>query len=478
MHKKRLYALPLIILVMAIVQGCTLPHPTDPYTGLGEQNTNPTSEQVASPLPKTLPRDPGNPLTLDVAIDTALENNPELIASAHDRAATDARYEAAKGARLPSLSVTGGYYRYLDEQRLIPARYNGESGVFSRDTFSSDIILSLPLFTGGKLVNEIQAADLLRQASTHKLARTRNELVFNVSSVFYGILAQHRVIESLDFSKGALEKHLERINHLIVAQKAAKVDRLRTEVRIAELQQRLVRERNVLTLQMQLLSNLLGLKKTTDPLQLDSTPEKEQLPLETTLQTEDACKLVLEARPDYISAKYEVEAQAKRVDAARGSLWPKVSLQAAYGGRLAENVTDNANNLDTSDDAGKIGIGFDVPLFDGGQIQARILEEREKLAAAQSRLHKLELQIRLDVTTALSNVTSAHERVATIKKAIEQARESFRIEQQKYDLSKGTIIDVLDAQSALLDTETTYSQAQADLNIAMAQLKLATGEKK
>jgi outer membrane protein TolC len=81
----------------------------------------------------------------------------------------------------------------------------------------------------------------------------------------------------------------------------------------------------------------------------------------------------------------------------------------------------------------------------------------------------------LDVETALLNVNSSWERIEAIKKAIEQAQESFRIERLKYDSGKGAIVDVLDAQSALLDSQTNYDRALADYNIALAQLRLAMG---
>jgi outer membrane protein TolC len=117
----------------------------------------------------------------------------------------------------------------------------------------------------------------------------------------------------------------------------------------------------------------------------------------------------------------------------------------------------------------------ELPIFEGGRIQARIREERAKLAAAQERFRKLELQVRLEVETAQLNMTSAFERVQTTEKTIEQARESLRIEREKYELGKGAIMDVLDAQSALLDAETNYYRALADFNVARAQLQLATG---
>jgi outer membrane protein TolC len=356
---------------------------------------------------------------------------------------------------------------------MIAARKNGEPGVFSRDFFAADLVVTMPLFTGGRITSEIKAAELLQRAAEHRLARTREELVFNVSSVFFAILAQREVIGSLEFSRKALQEHHKRVQDLIDAQKAAKVDLLRTEVRLADLEQQLVRERNVLAIQQRVLANLLGLKKAGQSVD----PAGELALAEATVPPADeALRRALSDRPDYLAARSALEAQAKAVDAARAGHWPTVALQGAYGGRWAAGATDHPSGTDTADDVGRVGVVVDVPVFEGGRIEARVRQEKALLAAAQERLRRLELQVQLDIETAVLNIGSAAQRVKATEKAIEQAQESLRIEREKYDLGKGSITDVLDAQSALLDSQTNYYRALADHNVASAQLRLAVGE--
>jgi len=80
------------------------------------------------------------------------------------------------------------------------------------------------------------------------------------------------------------------------------------------------------------------------------------------------------------------------------------------------------------------------------------------------------------VETALSDIAATKERVQTAQQAIGQAEESFRIMKEKYDLGKGTMTDVLDAQTALVTTQTGHARALADLAVADARRKLAVGE--
>lgn len=459
-----------LLILTAMTPGCVLIKPTDPYAGLGGGGLR----RMAGLRPRVRATQPvEGPLTLAEAIHVALANNPELAASRHDVEAAEAQRDAAFGALLPSVGLVGGYARYLDDQRLLPARYNGEPGVFGDDIFTADLGLTAPLFTGGRLISEIKVAELLAQSASHRLARNRDELIFNVSSVYYSILAQRRVIESLEFSRNALAEHLKRVRDLIAAQKAAQVDQLRTEVRLADLEQRLAGEKNVLAIQARLLTTLLGLQQVGQPVEPeDALPDAAESPPDIAVALDQA----FGRRPDYLAARAALEAQAKAVDTARAGHWPTVSLQASYGRRWAASPTTQPAGADREADVGRVGVVVEIPIFEGGRIAARVRQERAKLRAAQERLRRLELQVELDVETAILNISAAAQRVKATEKAIEQAKESLRIEREKYDLGKGAIVDVLDAQSALLDAQTNYFRALADQNIAVTQLKLATGE--
>jgi outer membrane protein TolC len=419
---------------------------------------------------------PEGPLTLREAVEVALANNPEVVARGWDTTAAEARRDQAFGERLPRLSAVGGYTHSLDRQRLIAASRDGEPGLFGRDIVSGDLVLSVPLFTGGRLVSQVKATDLFQQAASHRLARSREELIFNVTGIFYSILSQRYVIESLEFSRKTLAEHLQRINALIEAQKAARVDRMRTDVRLADIEQQLVREKNLLTIQHRVLISLLGLADQVEEISPHGELEPQEMAFVNSLVPDltTALAKAWKGRGDYLAARSSLEAQAGIVDIAKAGHWPTVALQGAYGGRLAAGSTTGAG--EEQGDVGRVGLVLEVPIYEGDQVNAGIREQRANLAAAQERLRTLDLQIRLEVETALLSVESSRERAAAIRKSIGQAKESLRIEQQKYNLGKGAIVDVLDAQAALLVSETTYYRILAEFHTALAQLRLAMGE--
>ncbi len=333
--------------------------------------------------------------------------------------------------------------------------------------------MRLPLFAGGRLVAEVRAAELLEASAGQRLARSRSDLIFNVASLYYGQLAQQRLITSLEHAEQALLGHLGQVQSLIAGRKAAAVDGLRSEVKLADIRQRRLREQNIMAIQRQSLFNLLGAESATDDYSL---ADELAVPLVESRRVETELETVLSQRPDVVSARHELDAQAARLDAARAGHWPTVNLVGAVGQRSMNDPVQQPKGISSNDQVSRLGVTFEMPLFEGGRTKARVDEEHAKLNALRQRLDKLLLQARLDVVSAGASLTSALERLNSTEKAVVLAKKVADIEREKYALGRGTQLDVLDAQSALIDAEATHIRALADANTAKAQLLWATGE--
>jgi len=468
-----------ILYVLIILPGCVLTQPTEPFKPVPTTEATgiiaPAPSQPAPAQEEAVPE----ALTLERSLEIALKNNPEVAATLWDVSAAGAKVDQAKAAQWPWLAYEGNYVKYFNPRPVFEARYNAERRLFSRQQSRGDVLLKFPLFTGGRIINEIKASELFRLAEQDRLSRTRDELVFNLSSTYYGILSQEKVIDSVRFSLESMQEQRKKMAKMVEVAKAARVDLMRTEVRVADLEQSLEKETNILEIQKRLIANLMGLDFDKAQLKFAGKLSFEK----TGYRPSQLVPRALSQRPDFKAAKERVESQARKVDVARAGHYPNVNLVGAYGyrGTGVIGVYDNrsANNPTNRgpfyDEDANVGVVLTMPLFEGGRISAKVREEFSALAAAQERLRKLNLQVRQEVETAILDVDSSSERVRATAKAIEQARESLRIETLKYNLGAGTVTDVLDSQSALLLTETTYYRALADFNSAVARLKLAVG---
>ncbi|OGV45067.1 MAG: hypothetical protein A2X46_15095 [Lentisphaerae bacterium GWF2_57_35] len=412
-------------------------------------------------------------LSLDVALAIALEQNPDVAEAQSRLAEAEARLQTAKAGGRPTLKARGAYDYWTEDQRLFPATQNGEPGAFGPQILGADLVASFPLYTGGRVSGETDAADWNRKTAEEQLTRTRETLVYQVTALFYGLLAQDEVLQSLETAVLSMDEQRRTIQALVDAEKSARVDLLRANVRRAELYERQIREQNNRAVQQRAWAALLGLDHATAPvaqgkLELRETP--------VCPEAEDCMKKALAQRSDYRATQATVYAADAAVRAARAGYRPTLAAQASYGGRWMPEASDRPEGTDEQAEVGRVGLAAELPLFDGRLTAARVAEKTARRRGAQERRRKLELQIRFEVETALSDIAAARERVQTSKQAVGQAEESFRIVTEKYDLGKGTMTDVLDAQTALVTTQTSHARALADLAVADARRKLAVGE--
>lgn len=451
-----------------LAAGCALLDPPDELSTVPRPRPVEPSRPGSAP-PSRAPEEGAHhdgPWELQECIQTALANNPGLASARWNVRSAEESRSIARGAALPDLSLEGGYTDYINAQPLTPVTGNPRAVVATDDIAEAHLRLQMPLYTGGRIRNNIAAAELLETASRGTLARSRRELVFNVSSLFYDILARRHVIDSLKANRKALREHLEQVKALIANARATRVDRLRTEVRLADVRQELARARSTLETRRQALGTLMGIRDSGEPpaLKGELDYEKASLPDE-----EDALRAARKQRADYRSLRAKVEARKRRVTAARAELWPTLSLQASYGERW------DASDMRTPEDVGTAGLGLSLPLFEGGRLRAEVRRQAAELESARQRLRKLRLQVQLEVRTALNNVTAARERVQATRKAVEQAEESLRTQRLRYRNGKASITDVLDAQAGLLGSQKNYYRALAAWNTARSELRLATG---
>jgi len=449
-----------VLLACALTSSCSIIRPTTVDT---PGTLPPLVMQEDEPVtPPKIP--PDSPLSLEEALAIALANNPDVVGVGWDVKAARARKKQASAGHWPALEISAAYRHHWHKERLVPARGQITSASFSNDIFYGDAILTVPIISGGSVMSSVAASDLLARAAEKRLARTREELVFNVKSTFFAILGQQKLIEAIESSREVLTEHLGKTEQLIEARKAARVDLLNIEVRLAEINHGLVKQRGGLKLHERLLLSLLGLE--TMPAEGLSI-EGKLAPDDTTRDPEQLLAAAIESRPDIAELNLEIEAQARRIDMVKAEYWPVVSAKGTYGSRLSAQGEYN--------DLGFIGLELSVPIFTGLSTPARVEEEQAKLRSLQQRKRKLLLDVRREVDSAIIQVETAMAEVAATEKSIAMAEESLRITRDKASLGHGTAMDVLDAQSALLGAETVYFAALAELHTALALLEFAAG---
>ena len=253
---------------------------------------------------------------------------------------------------------------------------------------------------------------------------------------------------------------LERIDALLRQQKAAEVDRLRVTVRLARVEQSAIEARNRLEIIQASLSVLMG----REP----SAAWKLAENLGTPPAASDDMILRRELRADEAAAQARSDSAAQQVRAARSGYWPTVEGVATYGPRADFHSGEDY-------EMGFAGVALTWNIWDFGRTKFRVSEARANQRAREEAATETTLQRRLELANSEAGVRAAAARIEASRLAVEQAQESLRIEQRKYELGQGTITDVLDAQAAAVESESLRARALADHSISLAARDFAAG---
>jgi outer membrane protein len=121
------------------------------------------------------------------------------------------------------------------------------------------------------------------------------------------------------------------------------------------------------------------------------------------------------------------------------------------------------------------GLTLKFPLWTGGEIKAREGQAQGFLNEARERERAGALIVAEEIRREAAALAEARDRERVALKGVEQARQAFSIERANYELGRGTINDLLDAQTAQLEAELALAQARHDIAFSAVALARAAG---
>jgi outer membrane protein len=183
---------------------------------------------------------------------------------------------------------------------------------------------------------------------------------------------------------------------------------------------------------------------------------------------EEWMHIALEQRPGLRSAQLQETAMGDETKAVKAEFGPKIGLfgsaerdAMALGGPSGTNWTAGAR------------LEFNV--FAGGAQKARLAESAANANKAKHNVEWFRSGVQMEVRRAYLDGNAAAQRAASARGAVDQAKESLRIVQNRYEAGLTTVTELLRAQTAQLDATTAYLAALQDWQVARAQLERAAG---
>jgi outer membrane protein len=395
------------------------------------------------------------PLALDRALAAALAAHPSVLRARREEQAAEARTGEAEGALLPSLAANGSAgYRNSKSSGLPSGReeHRFQSGGFQ---------LSWLLFDFGR------TPALARQAAAQWLAAQEEargaevDAAFGVRTAYFTLLKQFRLRDVARDAVKQFEEHLEQVKEFVRVGTRIPYDQTKAEVDLGNAKLDLVRTEDAVLAAQATLATALGLAEVAEWEPADA-PDLDRTPQPFDVCWADAKR----ARPAIASAAARELAASELLNARIAELYPQLSLGLGF------TASGPTTPLDWVWQAGA-SLAW-VP-FDGFSNLYSIDEAVANLRAARADRAAAEQVAWLDVRTAWLAVEDARRRLDVTVLLVRSAEENVTLAQGRFDVGRGTAIELTDAQQALIQARAEDVQARADVDLATARLARAIG---
>ena len=408
--------------------------------------------------------------TLQDALRATQENNPQLAAQRDQRRISEEQLVAAKGARLPTIEVTGQYGpETIQTNRALVLDQGG------RQIASTSLQATQPIYAGGRIKAGILEARAGIAASTAQLEATNQDTYLNVISAYLDVLRDQATIEIRQSSVTLLLEQFQaakdrfevgEITRTDVAQAEARLESARANLAAAEAQS----EASIANYTF-----FVGIPPR------DLEPPSRLGPLPQSF--EEALARALENSPNIDLAEYNEKAAEQRVKTARSRLRPEINIVATASVQGTLNQPDSPASPfsaggPTPDFLDRNVSAFAqarIPLYQGGVARSQV--RSAKLARSQARydVENMRRQVHAQVAQSWYAYRAAVVGIEASKRQVTAAEIAYEGGVEELAVGVRTTLDVLDQEQDLLNARLGVVIAERDAYVAANQLLRAMG---
>ena len=399
-------------------------------------------------------------LTLDEAVQTALENHPNIKAAQERVGAQQAVLGQQKAAYYPTITNSNVY-------RSSTQTGTTGSSATGFDFFSSQINFNLTLYNFGKREGAVQAARETLDATGYNYKTTVDSVILGVKQTYFTYLGLAALVKVREETVKSRELLVRQAQGFYEVGTRAKIDVVRAESNLYNAQADLITAQNAVKVAWVTLKNALGLRE------LPERPLAEEAIITTIPYTlDEAREIAFTSRPELKSFESQRKAQDQNIATARRGHLPDLIFDANYGRRNTSNTGDNTFPLNAT---WQVQLSLNIPIFDGFRTTNRVEENLRNYYVIRDQEEQQRQQVALDVEQSYLRLVELQERIKANEAAAKAAKENLELANGRYQVGVGSIIEVTDAQTLYTDAQTTYIRALYEYKIADAQLVRAIG---
>src|SRR3954468_5247350 len=398
--------------------------------------------------------------TLRDALVSAYRTNPTLAGQRENLKATDANVAIAKAAGRPQISGTVGLNQNLSRSGILIGSTN------TGPVVSGGVDLSYPLFNGGSVKNNVRAAKTRVEAGRATLRAVEGDVFTQAVTAYMDVIRDRAIVELNQNNVKVLETNLEATRDRFEIGDLTRTDVAQSEARLQLGRSQLATAIGRETASEATYRQVIG----HQPGQLAPPPPLPPLPA----TADEAVRIALANNPDLVAITREAVASGYDVRVAEALRLPTVS--AVGSGTYVNELGGAPGNLPNTGSQTSDGLNLGVPLFQGGLPSARTRQAQAIEGQTLEQVVSTERAVVSTARSAYATYDAAQKAIQSNTVAVqanELALEGARAEQS---VGTRTVLDVLNAEQELLQSQVALVTAKRDAYVAGFHLLYAMGQ--
>lgn len=398
----------------------------------------------------------------------AERNDPRFRAATATYRAAQERLPQARAGLLPLIGATADTTRNDNRVRTEAGIVSRPAGRASFDSKGYTLSLTQPVYNAAAFAGLRRAGAEVRRAEA-EFAAARQALVTRAAEAYFQVLAARDGLALAEAERAAIARQLEVAEARLEVGLATITDVHDARARYEFAAAQLIEAENVLADRREALRELTG----TAPAALAPLVE---LPLTTPEPPEIERWIETAARQNLAvaAAREAVEIAREEVRRQRAGHYPTLDI---VGSRTH---TDDEGSVARPDvrvrtDSEAIGLELNVPIFQGGLVNARTAEAAQLLAAAEQELEATARAVERATRASYLGAASGAARVQALTQSVIASESALEAKREGFEAGINTNIDVLDASRDLFRARRDLAAARYDYVLNLLRLKQSAG---
>ena len=409
-------------------------------------------------------------LNLDKALEIALSDNPTIKVAEEEIALKKVSHKEAWQNLLPEASISGTMSHTITAPQFSIGDQTVKMGKDKANTATGTLNISLPLFAPA-VYRAMSMTKTDIELAVEKSRASKQDLVNQVTKAYYQLMLTQDSYDVLQKSYKLAEDNYNIVNAKYRQGTVSEFDKITAEVQMRSVKPSVISAGNAVTLSKLQLKVLMGITadvdiKIDDSLaayegvvfanQLDNTVH-EGLVNNTIMKQLELNRLMLQ----------------KNIKSLRTNFMPTLGLGYSYQYQSMNNDSWNVFNYNYGSSSSLV-FSLSIPLYKASNF-TKLKSNRIQMRQLDQNRLDTERKLNMQITSYQDNMSASSEQVSSNKENVMQAEKAVQIAGKRYEVGKGTVLELNTSQVQLTEAELTYNQSIYDYLVAKADLDQVLG---